>query len=131
MKKRIQEGITKRWRPTKEPRKERNTIKSSREWDQTRRLEKIEREGRRGGASNDRDQVEDKREPGGRRNNRRRPIEADRGQKVGSREAEGVSQGAGGLRAVVRARLLCLVSFEFFFMATLFDPSLGGPIQVA
>ena len=49
-------------------------------------------------ARNYRGQVEDKRLLGGRSLKRRRIVEADHNQKVGSREAEGVLQGAGESR---------------------------------
>ena len=48
--------------------------------------------------SNDREQEEDKRELGGRSCKRRRTVEAAYDQNVGSREAEGVMEGAGGPR---------------------------------
>ena len=49
---------------------------------------------------------------------------------AGKRREYGKAQeGHGG--AVVRARLLHLVSLEVFVIATLIDSSLGGPVQEA
>ena len=55
-------------------------------------------EGEVGGSrsSNDREQEEDNREPEGRSCKSRRKVEAAYDQTVGSREAEGVMEGAGG-----------------------------------
>ena len=50
--------------------------------------------------------------------------------KAGKRREYGKAQ-EGHEGAVVRVRLLYLVSLEVFVIATLIDPSLGGPVLVA
>ena len=54
--------------------------------------------------------MEDEIEPGGRTNKRRRKVDADRSNKVERSEAEGVSQGTGGLQR----SLLRKIHDEFF-----------------
>jgi len=98
---------SRRWKATEEPQKERITTKSPREGSQARRTGEKGRGWRGGGdgeevggsrSSKYREQEENNRELSGRSCKRRRTAGAAYDQNIGSREAEGVVEGAGGLR---------------------------------
>ena len=74
--------------------------------------------------SDDREQEEDNRELGGRSCKRRRIVEAAYDQKVGSREADWVMEGAGGpRRGRSKSASPLLHLLKIFVIATPIDPS--------